>query len=110
MNEAKIKEVFSDEAFVKELFTKETPEEVQALLETKGIELSIDEIVKVREILAKKVALAQSGEEYELSDQDLEDVAGGIIDPLSILVATVCIVNVVMIGVGITHNATRGRW
>jgi len=27
MNEERIKEVFSDEAFVKELFSKETPEE-----------------------------------------------------------------------------------
>ena len=41
MNEAKIKEVFSDEAFVKELLEKETPEEVQEILEKKDIELSI---------------------------------------------------------------------
>lgn len=108
MSEAKIKEIFSDEAFVKELFTKETPEEAQALLETKGIELSVDEIVKIRNVLVKKLEQAQSGE--ELSEDDLKDVAGGIIDPLSIVVATICIVNLVMIGVGITHNATRGRW
>jgi hypothetical protein len=55
MNEERIKEVFSDEAFVKELFSKETPEEVQAMLEDKDIELSIDEIVKLKELLEKKV-------------------------------------------------------
>ena len=59
-------------------------------------------------MLVKKLEQAQSGE--ELSEDDLKDVAGGIIDPLSIVVATICIVNLVMIGVGITHNATRGRW
>lgn len=51
MNEAKIKEVFSDEAFVKELLEKETPEEVQEILEKKDIELSIEEIVNLREML-----------------------------------------------------------
>ena len=45
MNEERIKEVFADEEFVKELFSKETPEEAQALLVEKDIELSIDEIV-----------------------------------------------------------------
>lgn len=32
MNEAAIREVFSDEVFVKGLFALETPEEVQAML------------------------------------------------------------------------------
>ena len=32
MNEERIKEVFSDEDFVRELFSKETPEEAQAML------------------------------------------------------------------------------
>ena len=45
MTEERIKEVFSDEEFVKELFSKETPEEAQAMLAEKGIDLSIDELV-----------------------------------------------------------------
>ena len=73
MNEERIKEVFSDEAFVKELVSKETPEEVQALLEDKDIEMSVAEIVKLREMVIKKM----ENPDAELSDEDLEDVSGG---------------------------------
>ena len=80
MNEAKIKEVFSDEAFVKELLEKETPEEVQEILEKKDIELSIEEIVNLREMLMERIEKAQSDDE-ELLEDDLESVSGGCIDP-----------------------------
>ena len=39
-DKARIKEVFADEEFVKELFSKETPEEVQVLLAEKDIDLT----------------------------------------------------------------------
>ena len=55
MNEERIKEVFSDEEFVKELFSKETPEEAQALLEEKDIDFSVEDIIKLREILLAKI-------------------------------------------------------
>ena len=100
MNEERIKEVFSDEAFVKELFSKETPEEVQAMLEDKDIELSIDEIVKLKELLEKKV----ENPDAELSDEDLEDVAGGCYG----IVVVACFV--VVFGGSIVETATRGRW
>ena len=100
MNEEKIKEVFSDEAFVKELFSKETPEEVQAMLEDKDIELSIDEIVKLKELLEKKV----ENPDAELSDEDLEDVAGGCYG----IVVVACFA--VVFGGSIVETATRGRW
>ena len=100
MNEERIKEVFSDEAFVKELFSKETPEEVQAMLEDKDIELSIDEIVKLKELLEKKV----ENPDAELSDEDLEDVAGGCYG----IVVVACFA--VVFGGSIVETATRGRW
>ena len=100
MNEERIKEVFSDEAFVKELFSKETPEEVQAMLEDKDIELSIDEIVKLKELLEKKV----ENPDAELSDEDLEDVAGGCYG----IVVVACFA--VVFGGAIVESATRGRW
>lgn len=103
MNEERIKEVFSDEAFLKELFSKETPEEVQVLLAEKDIALSIDEIVKLREILEKKLQQAQSGE--EISDDDLEEVAGGVYDLIALGV-------VLFVGIVATYIAldNRGRW
>ena len=100
MNEERIKEVFADEAFVKELFSKETPEEVQAMLEDKDIELSIDEIVKLKELLEKKV----ENPDAELSDEDLEDVAGGCYG----IVVVACFA--VVFGGSIVETATRGRW
>ena len=71
MNEEKIKEVFSDEEFVKSLVAMETPEEVQKALAEKGIDLSIDEIKAVAELLEKRA-------NGELTDEDLENVAGGL--------------------------------
>lgn len=51
-----------DSAMSEKLFSLETPEEVQELLKKEG--------------LIKALAVQQSG---ELSDEDLEDVAGGFI-------------------------------
>ena len=77
MNEDRVKEVFSDEEFVKELFSKETPEEAQAMLAEKDIEVSVEELVKLRDLLIKKAQQAEGSE--ELNDDELEDVSGGII-------------------------------
>ena len=77
MNEDRVKEVFSDEEFVKEFFGKETPEEAQAMLAEKDIEVSVEELVKLRDLLIKKAQQAEGSE--ELNDDELEDVSGGII-------------------------------
>ena len=69
MNEEKIKEVFSDKDFVGSLLELETAEEVQSAISKKGIDLSISDIEVLR------AQLANSGE--ELSEEDLENVAGG---------------------------------
>ncbi|MBR0544254.1 MAG: hypothetical protein IIW98_07385, partial [Bacteroidaceae bacterium] len=62
MNEERIKEVFSDEEFVKELFSKETPEEAKALLEEKDIDISIEELVKLKDIIIAKLQAVENGE------------------------------------------------
>ena len=93
MNEERIKEVFSDEEFVKELFSKETPEEAQALLAEKEIDMSIDELVKLKDLVAAKLQAAENGESTELTEEDLSDVAGGV----AVLFA---IMGLVVVGVG----------
>ena len=108
MNEERIKEVFADEAFVKELLSKETPEEVQAMLEDKDIEVSVAEIIKLRELLEKKA----ENPDAELSEEDLEDVAGGI---APLLIPVLMLVGVwaftgVLGGAVVTHDKTNGRW
>ncbi len=97
MNEQKMKEVFSDEQFVKSLLELETPEEVQKVLAEKEIDVTEEEIVKAREILIRY----NNG---ELSEEELENVAGGGL--LSILGGVVAglIANVVY------SHVTRRRW
>ena len=88
MNMEKIKEVFSDEAFVKNLFELESAGEVQAALKEKGIEFSEEEIISIRDFLLKveesditKEQLEKwtvQLEDGELSEEELEIVAGGV--------------------------------
>ena len=83
-----MKEVFSDEAFVKGLFELESAAEVQAALKEKGIEFSEEEITSIRDFLLKveegditKEQLEKwtvQLEDGELSEKELEIVAGGI--------------------------------
>ena len=89
MNMEKIKEVFSDEAFVKNIFELESAGEVQAALKEKGIEFSEEEIISIRDFLLKveesditKEQLEKwtvQLEDGELTEEELENVAGGIV-------------------------------
>ena len=80
MNVEKMKEVFADEAFVKGLFELESAAEVQAALKEKGIEMTEEEILGIRELLVKVESGEISAEQLEngeLSDELLEQVSGG---------------------------------
>ena len=80
----KIQEVFSDEAFAREILQMEDAGDVQKALEEKDIELTLDEIRRAKEHAIK----ARSGEtsqeqpesmaDGELSENELMDVAGGL--------------------------------
>lgn len=112
MNLEKLQEVLSDEAFVNALFALETAAEVQAALKEKGVELSEEEILSIRALLQKvesgeitKEQLEQWSKQAadgELSDEMLEQVAGGSWIFLGIMAAA-------MIVSGI-HIGTDGRW
>ena len=112
-NELIIKEVFRDEEFVRGLFMLETPQEVQAALKVKNVELSIEEIVKIKELLIKS---AENG--GVLSDEELQEVSGGfaISGGLIICIAGLVAGIGVVIGAGVagaawgTDAATGGRW
>ena len=76
MDEKRMEEIFADEAFVKNLLSLESPEQVQSALKEKGIELTLDEIKKIGGAMAK--ALENAGKDSnELSIETLDDVAGG---------------------------------
>jgi len=66
----------SDQSFGEKLFSLESSAEVQDYLKENGLDFSLDEITELKEALIKAAAKQQSG---ELSDEDLENVAGGSI-------------------------------
>ena len=109
MNEERINEVFSDEAFLEELISTHEPEKIQALLEDKDIEVSIAEIEKFKEMVMKKLENPDADLEAELNDDDLEDVSGG-----SLLAGVFVLVYVVTPIVGFItahiNKKTNGRW
>jgi len=96
ININRIKEVFSDEVFVGELFAMESPEDAQAALRAKGVELSLEELKEINEIFSTK--LSENG---ELSLDDLDSVAGGSSIALAIVV---CIIGLGIVG-GLTAVA-----
>lgn len=82
-----ITEAFSDEGFVKSLFALETAAEVQEALKEKGVELTEQEIITIRELLIKVESgeisaeqmekIQKMSENGELSDEDLANISGG---------------------------------
>ena len=106
MNEERIKEVFADEEFVKELFSKETPEEAKALLEEKDIDVSIEELVELKDIIIAKLQATENDETVELTEADLSDVAGGTFG-ISVVIA---IVGILVLCGGVTIIKTANRW
>ena len=124
MNIEKMKEVLSDETFFKSLFELETVAEVQAALREKGVELSEDEILGVRELFLKVESGEISAEQLEkwgeqagsgeLSEELLEQVSGGI----ATIVAAGVVVFLTRVGAaavvagtiyGLAH-AIKNRW
>jgi len=106
MNEERIKEVFSDEEFVKELFSKETPEEAKALLEEKDIDFSVEDLIKLREIIIAKMEQQASSEEGELGEDELKNVSGGTLTFIISLIVSI-VVNAAFVGYSFTKSRTR---
>ena len=88
MNMEKMKEVFSNEEFVKSLFAMENAAEVQAALKEKGVEMTEEGATALCGFFAKvksgEISRAQleqwavQAESGELSEEMLEKVAGGM--------------------------------
>lgn len=78
MNIEKFKEALQDAECVKELAELDSLEAIQAKLAEKGLELSLDEV----ESLIEQVVKAAEKKDTELSENDLDDVAGGFVTPM----------------------------
>ena len=110
MNMEQMKAVFADEAFMKQLFELETAAQVQAVLKEKGVELTEQEILSVREALVKMDNAEISAEQLEqwskqvdrgeLPEEMLEYVAGGI--------AVTAVVGAIIAVIGYAAGAAGG--
>ena len=109
MNMENLKEVFSDKAFVKGLFELETAAEVQASLKERGVEMTEEEILGVRNLLIKmengEISVEQL-ENGELPDEVLEQVSGGALVFIGLVAGSVALIALVR---GIVHAVER-RW
>lgn len=70
MSEEKIKELMSNEEFVKGLFESGSYEAAQAKFKAEGVDVGIDELKSAVALLKKKA-------DGELTDEELREAAGG---------------------------------
>lgn len=74
------------------------------MLQAEGLEFTVEELIMLRDALVKYV---EKGQNDELSDEDLEDVAGGFL----IAATIVSIASAIVIGsANAVGKVTRGRW
>ena len=103
MNEAKIREVFSDKEFVLELINIEDVEEIKAALAEKELDYTTEQICTMKEMVKLALEKAEAGE--ELTEEQLNEIAGG--NPLAFIPIFLLITCLGAFG---ASTATRGRW
>ena len=96
----------ADKSFGAKLFSQENPQDVQKLLKEQGIDFSLDEIEVMKAALIK---ISEKGSD-ELSDEDLENVAGGSITVMAVVAIIGAIAGAVTAAGGVVDNAVRSRW
>lgn len=91
MNTEKIKNLFNNEDFVKELMNKNSAEEAQEFFEENGVQVALDDVKELGSVLEKIVkgeaaaADLERAANGELSEEDLANVAGGELGTLTVL-------------------------
>ena len=88
MNQEKINELFKNEEFLKKFVATETPEDMQTLLNDNNFPCSLEDVAPIFEIITKIKNKEITFDELknfnaivqqdELSENDLENVSGGI--------------------------------
>jgi predicted ribosomally synthesized peptide with nif11-like leader len=96
----------ADTGLLEKLFSLESPVEVQNFLKDQGLDFTLEEINVVREALAK--VLEKGG--GELSDEDLENVAGGSITAAAVVGIIGAISGLIGATGGVVDRAVRSGW
>ena len=76
MDTKKMNEIFSDQAFVKSLLEMETAAQVQVELKKKGLDVTEQDVLKLRDDIEKQIKNGKN--QGEMSLEALDDVAGGV--------------------------------
>ena len=92
----KFEEILKEEDFVRKLCDMEDPEDVQAAFAEKGVDFTIEEIVEIGN------ALSSIETEGEISEAELENVAGGV--PGLVLFTLAASAAIAVIGVKMTKK------
>lgn len=71
----RLTELLSDEGFMKNLFSQETPEKAQKILKANGVDMPVEEV-----FIMGKTVLYIGEHDGELPDEFAEQVAGGALD------------------------------
>lgn len=116
-NVDKLKELFSDQKLCENLFALESNTDVQSFLNENGIALTLDEIDQIKDLLIRYQNEELTDEEKklidmyqvtgELSEEDLENVAGGEIVTLGV-VGVIAVLAIA--GVSFPLMIKRVRW
>lgn len=112
MEKEKIKVLFSDDGFVNQLLSKETPEEIQLLLEEQDIFISIKGIVDFKEQIKHKLEQISEGNlEFELTEEELEHIAGGVFPTMTTIpVMIAAMFSDAPADIGEMVQAAKERW
>lgn len=94
----------ADSSLGEKLFNLETEEEVQSFLKDQGLDFTLEEISVLRK------AVIKTQEKGELSDEDLEEVAGGIVVTTSVVATTAAVVGATASVGAMVHNVSNRRW
>lgn len=84
----KINELFASEEFKNEASKISTAEELQELFAKHGVEMTVDEVIELCGVIARYM---EADAKEELTQNELDEVAGGVIGWLAVGVAVLCV-------------------
>jgi len=96
----------ADKGLGEKLFSLENAQDVQGVLKAEGLDFTLEEIDMLRQALVK---VAEKGTD-ELSDEDLENVAGGSVTVVAVVALIGAIAGAVTAAGGVVDQAVRSRW
>ena len=103
MDQQKILAAVEDKAFLEKVIAMDSVEDVQAAFKKdKGIEISAKDLEAIQKVVEEKM-------DGELSEDDLENVAGGIDATIGVAVGTAIVSGIVALGNAV-NKWSRRRW